>query len=198
MKFEIQTAYTFETVTALVAVNQARQGTHSRVRAARFIVRLCGVLFTLMGAAALLLQAMDLFHVPYLSGLFPYNIEGMFAAAVQLGMGLLLLRPRRKQDLSTAKAIWKNYPNKEMKTVFTFYSDCFWYKTSVSECRYDYSVLQDIWTDGTYYFLYINQRDAYVLKKADFTQGDPAAFGALLSQWTGKPVQSNKKTSDKE
>ena len=196
MKFEVQTTYTPETVAALVAVNRARQGTLLRVRAARVIVRLCGAFFAVVGGIALISQGADLFRVPYLRGWFPWSTTGMIAAAVQLGIGLALLRPRRTQDRTTAQSIWKNYPNKEMETIFTFYPEGFWYKTPVSECRYDYSVLEDLWTDGTYYFLYIHQGNAYVLKKADFTQGDPVAFGAMLSQWTGKPVQTYEKTSD--
>ena len=198
MEFEVRTTYTPETVTALVAVNRARQGERFRVRAARFIVRLCGVLFTLMGGAALFLQGTNLFRVPRLAGVFPHSTEGMIAAAVQLGAGLALLRPRRRQDRSTAEAIWKSYPNKELETTFSFYPEGFWYKTRVSECRYDYSVLQDVWTDGAYYFLYIDRGNAYVLKYTDFTQGDPAAFGAMLARWTGKPVRQYGKTSDQE
>ncbi len=130
---------------------------------ARIVVWLAGALFIFVGGGALVVQA-----------------------AVQF-----LLRPRKRQDHTTAQGIWKSYKDKEVETIFRFAPEGYWYRTPVSECSYDYSTLSDFWTDGAYYFLFLGagRRDAYVLKYTDFTQGDPASFAAALEKWTGKEVR---------
>ena len=47
----------------------------------------------------------------------------------------------------------------------------------------------ELFTDDAYYYLYLNNTYAYVLKHTDFTEGSPAAFAPFLTQVTGKPVR---------
>lgn len=48
-----------------------------------------------------------------------------------------------------------------------------------------YSELKRIVETEDYFFLYTDVRMAHILKKADFTQGDPASFSAFLAEKTG-------------
>ena len=104
---------------------------------------------------------------------------------------MLLLERRRlqKQREKLTKAIWNSYPDKGQETVFHFTPEAFSYKTPVSEGKYSYSVLGELFTDDAYYYLYLNNTYAYVLKHTDFTEGSPAAFAPFLTQVTGKPVR---------
>lgn len=49
--------------------------------------------------------------------------------------------------------------------------------------------MRDLLEDDGYYFLFISKDWAYVLKKADFTQGSPEVFRSFLEQKTGHPVE---------
>ena len=60
-----------------------------------------------------------------------------------------------------------------------------WKKTG-----YGYEVLQGLYEDGEYYFLFVNPKVGYLLRKRDFTVGDGGrTSGPFLEARTGKSVQ---------
>lgn len=59
-----------------------------------------------------------------------------------------------------------------------------WKKTG-----YGYEVLQGLYEDGEYYFLFVNPKVGYLLRKRDFTVGTAEDFRAFLEARTGKSVQ---------
>lgn len=194
MEFTVRTVYTRDTVAALVALSQRRGAENRRLR--RGLVLALGVPLALLGAAGAGLFLLDLFdHLLSGRGYTWERAAPALAAGLFLwtGLTLLLEKPRlRRQREKLAEAIWKSYPDKGQETVFRFTAEDFAYQTPVSEARYSYSVLSALAEDGVYYYLYLNSTYAYVLKKADFTEGDPAAFGAFLTRVTGKTVEDHR------
>ena len=194
MEFQVRTVYTEETVEALVAVNRART---KRPLWARIVAGIAAVLFLAVGAVVMGFQLFQMFRNLFDGVQGDWDVITMICAALMIGSGIGILRPPARRDRETARNIWKSYRDKDVETIFRFTPEGYWYKTPVSECSYAYSTLSDFWTDGSYYFLFLNarQRDAYVLKYTDFTMGDPAAFAAALGKWTGKTVNTVTKTS---
>ena len=192
MDFTVRTVYTQETVAALVALTQRRELKRRRFRRALGLA--VGVPMTLLGAAGAVLFLLDLFsHLLSGRGYTWGRAAPVLAAGMLLWSGLSVLlegpRLRRQRERLTA-AIWRSYPDKGQETVFHFTAECFSYQTAVSKAQYSYAVLTALAEDGAYYYLYLNSTYAYVLKKADFVQGDPADFRAFLTRVTGKAVQN--------
>lgn len=200
MNFTVRTTYTKETIAALVAVSQYRNVKNRRLQ--RLLAKTLGVLLTAVGAAGVLLFLLDfLHHLRTGRGYTFERFSPVIGAGLLLWTGLMLLWERRRLQKHREKltgAIWNSYPDKGQETVFRFTPEDFSYKTPVSEARYSYSVLGELFTDDAYYYLYLNNTYAYVLKHTDFTEGSPAAFGPFLTQVTGKPVRRASGADGKE
>lgn len=191
MNFTVRTTYTKETIAALVAVSQYRSVKNRKLQ--RLLAKTIGVLLTVTGAAGALLFLLDfLHHLRTGRGYTFERFSPVIGAGLLLWTGLMLLLERRrlqKQREKLTKAIWNSCPDKGQETVFHFTPEAFSYKTPVSEGKYSYSVLCELFTDDAYYYLYLNNTYAYVLRHTDFTEGSPAAFAPFLTQVTGKPVR---------
>lgn len=191
MEFTVRTTYTEETVAALVAVTQYRTVKNRKLH--RLLVKVIGGIFTALGTAGAALFLLDFFY--HLRGGRGYTWERflpVLGAGLFLCTGLSLLlegRRLRKRREKLTRTIWNSWPDKGQETVFRFTAEDFSYQTPVSEAKYSYSVLGDLVTDGAYYFLFLSNHYSYVLKYADFTQGDPAAFAPFLTRVTGRPVE---------
>ncbi len=191
MNFTVRTTYTKETIAALVAVSQYRSVKNRKLQ--RLLAKTIGVLLTVTGAAGALLFLLDFLHHLRTGRGYPFErFSPVIGAGLLLWTGLMLPLERRrlqKQREKLTKAIWNSYPDKGQETVFHFTPEAFSYKTPVSEGKYSYSVLGELFTDDAYYYLYLNNTYAYVLKHTDFIEGSPAAFAPFLTQVTGKPVR---------
>lgn len=200
MNFTVRTTYTKETIAALVAVSQYRSVKNRKLQ--RLLAKTIGVLLTVTGAAGALLFLLDfLHHLRTGRGYTFERFSPVIGAGLLLWTGLMLLLERRrlqKQREKLTKAIWNSYPDKGQETVFHFTPEAFSYKTPVSEGKYSYSVLGELFTDDAYYYLYLNNIYAYVLKHTDFIEGSPAAFAPFLTQVTGKPVRRAAGSGGKE
>ena len=174
-----------------MAVSQYRSVKNRKLQ--RLLAKTIGVLLTVTGAAGTLLFLLDfLHHLRTGRGYTFERFSPVIGAGLLLWTGLMLLLERRrlqKQREKLTKAIWNSYPDKGQETVFHFTPEAFSYKTPVSEGKYSYSVLGELFTDDAYYYLYLNNTYAYVLRHTDFTEGSPAAFAPFLTQVTGKPVR---------
>lgn len=200
MNFTVRTTYTKETIAALVAVSQYRSVKNRKLQ--RLLAKTIGVLLTVTGAAGALLFLLDfLHHLRTGRGYTFERFSPVIGAGLLLWTGLMLLLERRrlqKQREKLTKAIWNSYPDKGQEAVFHFTPEAFSYKTPVSEGKYSYSVLGELFTDDAYYYLYLNNIYAYVLKHTDFIEGSPAAFAPFLTQVTGKPVRRAAGSGGKE
>lgn len=84
---------------------------------------------------------------------------------------------------------WKNYKHKGIVVSFRFMDTEFWNHTSASDERCDYAVIEDVLEDKGYYFLFIGNGAAYILRKDSFTSGDPAEFRDFIAEKLGKAVK---------
>ena len=111
-------------------------------------------------------------EIPAALGLLCWFFQGMtFWALVLLVIVLAALvaaaRKDQKREEQAADDIWARWPDKGAALVFYISPEDFRYQTPVSAFRYHYSVLRDLLEDDAYYFLFISEAWAYVLKKAN-------------------------------
>ena len=58
--------------------------------------------------------------------------------------------------------------------------------------KYAYSAFSELYHSGGVYYLYIDKGHSLILPERCFTQGDPAAFGAFISEKTWLEVKEIK------
>ena len=81
--------------------------------------------------------------------------------------------------------IWRGRNKKAGESVLTFCDDCVRASSNLDEGTIQYDVFLRLAENDKYFFLFIQKYSAYVLPKDQFTQGDPAEFGAFIAGKTG-------------
>ena len=85
--------------------------------------------------------------------------------------------------------MWRNRNKKAAETVLEFCDDCVRASSNLDEGTIQYDVFLRLAENSKYFFLYFQKHSAYVLPKDQFTQGDPADFGAFIAGKTGLPIK---------
>ena len=75
------------------------------------------------------------------------------------------------------------------ETSYTFTPADIYVKSQQHEGGIPYNAFEEIMESDTHFFLCIQKRMAFVLPKADFTEGDIDAFRGVLAEKTGKTVK---------
>ena len=175
MNFEVRTVYTRDTAAAITALGRRQRNRRAWVMQV-LLLALAGV-FVVLGN---------------LNQILVWSKPGWKEAGMALLLAVVLIsafRKERKQEQQQVDALWARWPDKGAALDFRFTEAGFSYRTPVSECRYEYSVLRELAEDGGYFYLFITGEMAYVLKKTDFTRGAPEEFRKFLEERTGKTVQ---------
>ena len=89
----------------------------------------------------------------------------------------------------TAWRMWRNRNKKAAETVLEFCDDCVRVSSNLEEGTIRYDVFLRLTENNKYFFLFFQKYSAYVLPKDQFTQDDPAGFGAFITEKTGLPIQ---------
>ena len=123
-------------------------------------------------------------------------LGGLLNFFTLLGAGLLLIgwtSFRRKgareglSDRRVEETFRSNIADKPMR--FAFEDDGFSVWEPAGSGSYRYHALTAVWEDEARYYLFLQEKMRYILRKGAFTQGTPDGFRALISQKTGKSVE---------
>lgn len=85
--------------------------------------------------------------------------------------------------------IWRNRNRKVEGTTVAFCDDCVRMSSNLDEGTMQYNAFLRLTENSKYFFLFIQKHSAYMLPKDQFTQGDPADFGAFIAGKTGLPIK---------
>lgn len=170
MEFEVHTAYDGDTLAHFVRLS-SRAANRKALLADRMALLVLGALGTAGGCWFLLDGGADWLSIAILAVGLLLLVPGIFYLPYQ--------RWRSKKSLrETAEEI-----------IFTFREDAFTVGDKWKKTGYGYEVLQGLYEDGEYYFLFVNPKVGYLLRKRDFTAGTAEDFRAFLEARTGKSVQ---------
>jgi len=155
----------------------------------RFVVRAkvdldcCRALWKAMqGKARIIRWILWLMMVAVIAQLWQLNRSHavLFTVLFAVLIFRVLIQPRRMfKNVSSAG-------NEEAEYVFE--EDCLHMRGAHSEGTADYGGFVKLLENKRYYFLFIRKNMAYVLPKSAFVEGDPAEFGAFLTEKCSKPV----------
>ncbi len=138
--------------------------------AARVISALFGLIIAAGGVLAIVRRGFNIFHpVTILLGV-------LCIFAYPLG------RWRMEHNLT------KRARDMTMHIDYRFGEDTFSVSYPGENSTIPYDQIQKIVETDDYFFVYTDVRMAHILKKADFTQGDPATFAAFLKEKSGVDV----------
>ena len=169
MLFEVRTAYDKDTVANFVRVTN-RTINKTKMLVLRIFLLLLGVAGIGGGAALLILQGMDVRSVLLVVLGVVFLLTGVFFLPYQIW--------RTQKSVST----------QVKEILFTFREDAFTVGDEWKKTGYEYKVLQFLCENGGYYFLFVNSKVGYILRKSDFVTGSAEEFRVFLEERTGKPV----------
>lgn len=89
---------------------------------------------------------------------------------------------------------WKNYQDQRWTYLGVYFGEhdfeiCSSNQAGNSDCRYSYSVIQQLWEDEGHFYIDMGFTGQYMLQKSGFVKGDSADFGRFLEEKVGKPVK---------
>lgn len=87
---------------------------------------------------------------------------------------------------------WMSYRgrNRGIKEIsYTFCDETLLIQDALEEGKLGYAAFTKLVEDRKRYFLFVQKHAAYILPKSDFTEGDPAEFGAFIAEKTGLKVK---------
>lgn len=104
----------------------------------------------------------------------------LYLIPLAMGIGCFAADPLSQRRLE--KNLLESLPDEPIKQEYRFDAEGFQLRYQGQKKLHKYSdVVQAMETDG-YYFLYLSHSMAYILPKADFAQGDAAAFASFLQE----------------
>lgn len=86
------------------------------------------------------------------------------------------------------KAAWKSYREKGVELNFCFWENGFTVTVPTCSSDFSYAGIEKIYESTGHFVLILSAGTGYVLRKASFTEGDPAAFGPWLVGKTGRQM----------
>ena len=191
VEFEVQPDYTVEDYAAFwYGFLGKRRGKREVRRLSDRGMRLGGVVFLLAGGFLLWVYWFN----PLEFQPVPLFLVWMGLAWLALG-GVTLVQwcPGRSEPVQPrwAKRAWERWAAQDpgLRWSYRFTPAGMEMANRVSEHRFDYSQLQQLWEDGGHFYLTLDQRVWHILNKSQFTRGDPACFAAFLEERAGRPVE---------
>ena len=109
----------------------------------------------------------------------------LYVLSILIGLAVIFGRPLAILRISTG--LRRGAANMGMVIEYRFGPDGFTYSSSDEGGTVGYGEVTRLFETRDYYFVYVALKMAHILRKSDFVQGDPAAFGAFLTARTGKP-----------
>jgi len=176
MDFRAETTLEEKDLRAFAAVLERRRTGIRRVRAvSRTASVACGAAFFLIGAWQI---------IAALSGAAATRL---FIAALFIAAGAFMLASGSAAQLG--RSLWKRYPYKGEAVTYEFSQEGF--TESVRDIRrsVEYSDVTGVCGDGERYYLLMSHGFSPVLPRADFREGDPAAFGAWAAGLAGVKLE---------
>lgn len=122
------------------------------------------------------------------------GVWNLFTAlgAVFLAAGVRWFRERDVRRAMSSRraerALRANIPETPLR--FTFDDGGFLVWESGRSDSFRYHALTDVWEDGDRYYLFLQGKMRYILRKDGFLRGTPAAFRQFLQARTGRPVET--------
>jgi len=110
------------------------------------------------------------------------------AAFLPVIIGCWLLIWQRNRPRAHARQMAEGMRGRDPSVLYRFSADGFHIRNAQQEGKASYRAIVNAAEDDRYYFLFINEATAHLLRKADFTLGDPAAFAAFIEDRTGLKV----------
>ena len=91
--------------------------------------------------------------------------------------------------VKVSKILWRNYADRVDPFTLDFAEEFLTSTDPLSQSRYEYAVIKDIWEDNSRFYLHMYHGLIIILRKNAFTQGDPEQFREFIAQKTGKAVE---------
>lgn len=85
--------------------------------------------------------------------------------------------------------LWHSRNSNAAEATLAFMDDCVRVSTNLSEGTTQYDIFMRIVESDRYFYLYTQKKLAHILPKASFNQGNPAEFGAFITEKTGLPIK---------
>lgn len=108
-----------------------------------------------------------------------YGFSLLYLLTLLIGLGCLLAEPLALPLLT--RKLLRALPPDPVRLEYKCYPDTIQLRFQGSKDSKPYDAILQGVESRDYYFLYVSRSLAYILPKADFTLGDPAAFSAFLS-----------------
>lgn len=138
--------------------------------AARVISALFGLIIAAGGVLAIVRKGFNIFH----------------PVTILLGVLCVLAYPLGRWRME--RRLIRHARDMSMTIDYRFGEDAFSVSYPGESSTVPYGQIQKIVETADYFFVYTDVRMAHILKKADFTQGDPASFAPFLEGKSGVAV----------
>lgn len=112
--------------------------------------------------------------IPWLR--YGFSLAHLFTLVI--GLACLLTEPLALPILT--KKLLRSLPAEPIRQDYRFFPDGFQLRYQGQKESKTYADIQQALESRDYFFLYMSRSMAFILPKADFTQGDPAAFASFL------------------
>jgi len=172
MKFEVKTDLTKQDFEAYYQLNNK---VHARIT---FLFGKGGTILAVIMAVVLTIL-MAAFRLWKTDAMLPYLIYLVFLIAWPL-VNRFTMAQMYKANSSGIKGEYR-FGEEEVQQ-----------KLNYMDGKFAYSAFKELYHSGSAYYIYIDKAHAIVLPERCFTQGDPAAFGAFLTEKTGLEVKEIK------
>jgi len=116
---------------------------------------------------------------------FENSGEGIFYTVISLLLWALALFNHRL----LARRAFREYNHSSGELMYSFRDGDIQITNALASSNLQYNGFVKLLENKSYYFLYIQKRAGYILPKDQFTQGDPADFGAFIAGKTGLPIK---------
>ena len=104
----------------------------------------------------------------------------LYLIPLAMGIGCFVADPLSQRHLENR--LLESLPDEPIKQEYRFDADGFQLRYQGQKKLHKYSDVVQAMESKDYYFLYLSRNMAYILAKADFAQGDAAAFAAFLQE----------------
>lgn len=104
----------------------------------------------------------------------------LYLIPLAMGLGCFVADPLSQRHLE--KRLLESLPDEPIKQEYRFDADGFQLRYQGQKKLHKYGNVVQAMETKDYYFLYLSRSMAYILAKADFAQGDAAAFAAFLQE----------------
>lgn len=175
MKFQVEETVTKADWMACLEAN-TNWPVRAGIRGTNALLQLTGGFFVVFGGLLALLSL--------LSG--SVNLLTLIGGACVWG-GVLTFRKYRNAGIYDSFSNRVNISDTPMR--FSFEEDIFFVWEGGKSSSYRYHTVSDLQEDREHFYLFLDGKMHFILRKDAFVQGQPKAFSAFLSEKVGKPLK---------